>query len=106
MKKVLLYGAGGDYDLILNSILLQIKMEKIVVQGIIVSPDYRYSHTKDGFNIFTTDDLHMKEAYFILIKRNCLFLLFFSDKHPFFSETTDWTILLFLIVSLYAYSVV
>lgn len=67
MYKIFLWGMGNDYDLILNQVFFERNKGNISVVGIICRPNDAYCSYKDGFRVFSKNEIFAIDYDYIVI---------------------------------------
>ena len=73
MYRVILYGIGSDYDLIINQVLFEIKKGNISVEGIFCEENDQYCLYKDGFNVHKKQDIPNFKFDYVIITESRFF---------------------------------
>ena len=72
-RKVIIWGMGLDYDLMLNAIDHEILKGNFNIQALVCRKDDRYCQRKDGFPVITKEDIHGVEFDYVIITSSKFF---------------------------------
>ena len=72
-RKVIIWGMGLDYDLMLNAIDHEILKGNFNIQALVCRKDDRYCQRKDGFPVITKEDIHGLEFDYVIITSSKFF---------------------------------
>ena len=67
MDKCIIWGAGQEYENIVNQILFEIEKGNLEVIAIVSDIDHKYFYNKDGFSVVKKEKLHELEFDYLII---------------------------------------
>ena len=90
--KCIVWGIGNDYEKILNQLLFEIHKQNIEVEALVCREKDRYCSNKDGFPIYTKDEIMSVEFDCIIITSSKYFKEIREEIQTLFPNNNKWII--------------